>query len=117
MNQYFISIFLYVFTKKIYKYNFFKYINILIEVHLLQHFSQTQLYLNLIICQTSRTLGLVSARSNLKDCDDICRATCMSVLKKKKVKEKQWKERENREERKEFLTERLRYWELRKLGK
>jgi hypothetical protein len=41
----------------------------------------------------------------------------MSVLKKKKVKEKQRKERENREERKEFLTERLRYWELRKLGK
>jgi len=117
MNQYFISILLYVFTKKIYKYNFFKYIRILIEVHLLQHSSQTQLYLNLIICQTSRTLGLVSARSNLKGCDDICRATCMSVLMEKKVKEKQWEERENREERNEFFTERLRYWELRKLGK
>jgi hypothetical protein len=35
----------------------------------------------------------------------------------KKVKEKQWEERENREERNEFFTERLRYWELRKLGK
>jgi hypothetical protein len=34
-----------------------------------------------------------------------------------KVKEKQWEERKNREGRKEFLTERLRYWELRKLGK